>query len=129
MRQKRGWFLGCDEFMRIRVKRVYEPATPSDGYRVLVDRIWPRGLSKAKARVDLWLKEMAPSTELRKWFKHDPAKWAGFQTKYRRELRAHQAALSPLRERAKSEVVTLVFGARDEEHNNAVALKQYLEAS
>jgi uncharacterized protein YeaO (DUF488 family) len=109
--------------MTVRIKRVYEQAEKADGYRILIDRLWPRGLSKEKAHVDKWLKEVAPSTELRKWFQHDPKKWAQFCTKYREELKG-SAALTELRDdihRHKS--VTLLFGAKDEQHNDAVALR------
>jgi uncharacterized protein YeaO (DUF488 family) len=111
--------------MAISIKRVYEPAAKSDGKRVLVDRVWPRGVTKAKAKVDLWLKDVAPSTELRKWFGHDPDKWADFQKKYRAELKGNPA-LAELKAVAKDGAVTLVFAAKDEDHNNAVVLKQIL---
>lgn len=114
--------------MSIRLKRAYEPADPGDGTRVLVDRLWPRGVSKDSARIDLWLKEVAPSTELRKWFGHDPAKWAEFQKRYRRELDYRPDAVAQLRDLTRHGVVTLVYAARDEEHNDAVALKAYLES-
>lgn len=110
----------------IRVKRAYEPAG-DDGMRVLVDRLWPRGLNKTQARVDLWLKDIAPSAELRNWFAHDPEKWEEFSRRYREELRHNEAALAPLRELLRKERVTLLFGARDEQRNNAVVLKKYLE--
>ncbi len=111
--------------MAISIKRAYEPAIKSDGKRVLVDRIWPRGLTKVEAKVDLWLKEVAPSTELRKWFGHDPEKWADFQKKYKAELKGNPA-LAELKAVAKGGAVTLVFAAKDEDHNNAVVLKQIL---
>ncbi len=111
--------------MTISIKRVYEAPAKTDGKRILVDRIWPRGLTKAKAHIDIWLKEVAPSTELRKWFGHDPEKWTEFQKKYQAELKDN-AALAELRATAKSAKVTLVFAAKDEEHNNAVVLKQRL---
>jgi len=111
--------------MEIFIKRVYEPATRSDGKRVLVDRIWPRGLTKVEAKVDLWLKEVAPSTELRKSFGHDPEKWADFQKKYKAELKGNPA-LTKLKAVAKGGTITLVFAAKDEYHNNAVVLKQIL---
>lgn len=113
--------------MRITVKRVYEKASKSDGRRILVDRIWPRGVSKADARIDDWLKELAPSTALRAWFNHDPARWAEFQRRYARELDANAEALAGLRRHAEAGPVTLVYAARDERHNNALALKHYLE--
>ena len=113
--------------MSIGLKRAYDPPQRSDGYRVLVDRIWPRGITKDDLKVDAWLKEVAPSTDLRKWFGHDPKKWDEFRRRYARELEPHAAALEQLVERARAGRVTLVFGARDTEHNNAVALKEELE--
>jgi uncharacterized protein YeaO (DUF488 family) len=113
--------------MDIRLKRAYEPASPEDGYRVLVDRLWPRGVSKDAARIDLWLREVAPSTDLRKWFGHDPARWAQFRTRYFRELDDRPEVIAQLRDLAREGVVTLVYGAKDREHNDAVALKDYLE--
>jgi uncharacterized protein YeaO (DUF488 family) len=110
----------------LHVKRVYEAAAKADGHRILVDRLWPRGLSKAKAAVDEWRKEIAPSTELRRWFQHDPAKWPGFQKRYRTELRAHGDALSEIAKRAALGPVTLLYGARDESHNEAVVLAAVL---
>jgi len=110
----------------IQLKRIYDPPSKSDGYRVLVDRIWPRGLSKDAARIDLWMKDIAPSTELRKWFNHDPERWAGFQEKYRTELRKCGEALDELRDRAKKEPVTLLYGAKDTQHNQAVVLRDVL---
>ena len=101
--------------------------TPEDGARVLVDRLWPRGLTKERAAVDLWLKELAPSTELRKWFGHDPAKWREFQTRYREEVHDNDEVLQVLKENVKKNTVTLVYGARDEHHNEALVLKQILE--
>ena len=111
----------------IQLKRVYEEPSPQDGLRILVDRLWPRGLTKARAAVDLWLKDVAPSTELRKWFGHDPAKWKQFQVRYRKELRENKDALDLLKEKSKKSTVTLVYGARDEEHNEALVLKKILE--
>src|SRR5688572_3237107 len=101
----------------IQLKRVYEDPSPKDGLRVLVDRLWPRGLTTERAAVDLWLKEVAPSTELRKWFGHDPAKWKQFQARYRKELREKKDALALLNQKNEEQTVTLVYGARDEEHN------------
>ena len=112
--------------MSIAIKRVYEPVSPRDGCRILVDRLWPRGLSKQRAAVDLWLKAIAPSTELRRWFGHDPAKWTEFRRKYRAELATHPAELQQIRALAKQRRVTLVYGARDTEHNQAVVLLEYL---
>ncbi len=113
--------------MSIRLKRVYETATEEDGYRVLVDRLWPRGLSKERAKVDLWLKEIAPSTALRKWFDHDPAKWDEFKSLYKRELDQQPEAVNQLADLAKQRRVTLVYGAKNTEINQAVALQQYLK--
>jgi uncharacterized protein YeaO (DUF488 family) len=114
--------------MPIRIKRIYEPAEPKDGYRVLVDRLWPRGLSKDKAQIDLWLRDVAPSSALRVWFGHDPARWAGFRARYHAELRRNSKALVPLVEQAKKGALTLLYSARDERFNQAVALKAYLDA-
>lgn len=111
--------------MSVKLKRVYEPATPADGKRVLVDRLWPRGVAKAKAGIDLWLKEAAPSTELRKWFAHDPEKWPEFQKRYRAELKG-SAALATLRELAREGDLTLLYAAKDQEHNEAVVLQRLL---
>jgi len=110
----------------IRVKRAYEPASSDDGLRVLVDRLWPRGLSKEKAAIDVWLKEIAPSTDLRRWFGHDPARWAEFCDRYFAELAAMEEPVRFLRQKAAEGTVTLLYGARDAAHNNAVALKRYL---
>jgi uncharacterized protein YeaO (DUF488 family) len=111
----------------IKLKRVYEAAEEDDGVRVLVDRVWPRGLSREQARVDLWIKELAPSTELRKWFAHDPAKWQEFRRRYHAELAEKDEALEQLQRTCyDNPVVTLLFAAKDREHNNAVALKEYL---
>lgn len=109
----------------VSIKRVYEPASQSDGKRILVDRIWPRGLTKAEAKVDLWLKEVAPSTELRKWFGHDPEKWLEFQRRYRAELKGNPA-LAELKMAASEGKTTLLFAAKDEEHCNAVVLQGLL---
>lgn len=114
--------------MSLAIKRVYEPVAPKDGYRILVDRLWPRGLSKERAEVDLWLKEIAPSTELRQWFGHDPGKWNEFRRKYFAELATHTDELGQIRALAKRRRVTLVYGARDTEHNDAVVLLDYLES-
>lgn len=113
--------------MKINIKRVYEAAERTDGYRILVDRIWPRGISKEKAAVDLWLKEIAPSTALRKWFDHDPAKWNEFKKKYFLELKVDNEAVQILKQKAKENNVTLIYAAKDEEHNQAVALKEWLQ--
>ena len=112
---------------RILLKRAYEEPSVADGRRVLVERLWPRGLNKEKAAIDLWLKEVAPSTELRRWFGHDPRKWAEFRKRYRAELEDKGDAITTLRERLKEGPVTFLFAAKDEEHNSALALKEYLE--
>jgi uncharacterized protein YeaO (DUF488 family) len=111
----------------IHIKRVYDASSRTDGLRILVDRLWPRGVTKERAAVKLWLKDVAPSTELRKWFGHDPAKWKQFQARYRKELGEQKAALTLLTQTAKEHTVTLVYGARDEEHNAALVLKRFLE--
>lgn len=111
----------------ITIKRVYEPYDKQDGQRILTDRLWPRGLTKEKAHVDLWLKDIAPSTELRKWFNHDPKKWTEFQRRYRAELSANKASVTALRSCFNSGRATIVYGAKDEEHNDAVVLQKYLE--
>lgn len=112
--------------MNIRIKRAYEEPDREDGTRILVDRLWPRGLTKEKARVDLWLKDVAPSTELRKWFAHDPGKWAEFQSRYQKELKRNKEQLSLLRQEAAKGTVTLVYGAKDQQHNEAVILQRLL---
>ena len=110
----------------LRLKRAYEPAEPGDGTRILIDRLWPRGVSKAKAALDDWIKDVAPSTELRKWFGHDPARWTEFQRRYRAELRGRSETLDRIRNLAREHVVTLVYSAHDEEHNDAVVLRSVL---
>ena len=111
----------------IRIKRIYDPPASEDGRRVLVDRLWPRGVAKDAARLDDWLKEIAPSDELRKWFGHDPAKWEEFRGRYRTELQSHAETLATLRAAAKKGTITLLYAAKDEEHNNAVVLKELLD--
>lgn len=113
----------------ITIKRVYDPPDPSDGLRVLVDRLWPRGLTKEKARVDEWLSDFAPTNVLRIWFAHDPERWEEFRTRYRNELAAtgRMEDLRELAERGRRETVTLLFGARDRERNNAAVLRDILE--
>ncbi len=111
----------------IQVKRAYEAPADSDGIRFLVDHLWPRGLKKENLRVQAWLKSLSPSNQLRKWFAHDPAKWEEFQRRYFAELDHNPEAWEPLNDAAKQGDITLVYGARDTEHNNAVALKAYLE--
>ena len=113
--------------MSVKVKRVYDSADPRDGFRILVDRVWPRGVSKGAARVDLWLKSVAPSTELRKWFDHDARKWGGFKKRYFSELDHGPPGLDELLERVADGPVTLVYSARDVSHNQAVALKEYVD--
>ena len=116
--------------MELTVKRIYEPAKDSDGQRILVDRLWPRGVSKDRAHLDLWLKEVAPSNDLRKWFGHDPAKWEQFTRKYDAELDANPEAVQELKDAIASHPkTTLLYGAKDEEHNQAVALATYLRAA
>ncbi len=111
----------------LRLKRVYEAPAAGDGARVLVERLWPRGVSKAALGLDAWARDAAPTARLRVWFSHDPARWAEFRRRYFRELDARPAAWRPLVERARRRRVTLLFSSRDETHNNAVALKEYLE--
>jgi uncharacterized protein YeaO (DUF488 family) len=113
--------------MQIWTKRAYEKPGERDGMRLLVDRIWPRGVSKDEAHIDRWYKDLAPSTELRKWFNHDPQKWQEFKKKYFQELKGKSEALGELLEMVHRGRITLVYGAKDQQHNNAVALKEYLE--
>lgn len=113
--------------MAIRIKRIYEPAEQKDGFRVLVDRLWPRGVSKENARIDLWLRDAAPSSALRIWFGHDPARWTEFRVRYHAELRKNSEALAPVVARAQKGTLTLLYSARDERFNQAVALKAYLD--
>jgi uncharacterized protein YeaO (DUF488 family) len=108
------------------LKRVYEPRTSADGYRVLIDRLWPRGLSKERASLDAWEKQLAPSEELRRWFGHEPRRFAEFKRRYVAELRGQRPRLSELRRRARREPVTLLYAARDGEHNDAVVLAEVL---
>jgi uncharacterized protein YeaO (DUF488 family) len=112
----------------ITLKRAYDSVSPTDGRRFLVERLWPRGVSKAKLRVDAWLKEVGPSTELRQWFSHDPGKWSEFRRRYFRELDSRPEAWQPIVSAARHGSVTLVYSSHDTEHNNAVALQQYLRA-
>ncbi len=113
--------------MSIYLKRVYEQPKKDDGYRVLVDGLWPRGVNRETAKINLWLKEIAPSGELRMWFDHDPKKWSQFKTRYFRELNKNLETVAGLAKKAENRRVTLLFAARDIEHNNAVALRVYLE--
>lgn len=112
--------------MNLKIKRVYKKPCKEDGMRILVDRLWPRGLTKEKASVDVWLKEVAPSTELRKWFGHDPEKWKEFQKKYHQELRENKEQVALLNKYISNGIVTLVYGAKDEAHNDALVLKEWL---
>lgn len=112
--------------MKLTIKRVYDEPNANDGTRILIDRLWPRGLSKEKARVDLWLKEIAPSTELRKWFAHDPAKWKEFKTRYHAELKHNSEHLAVLKQAIAKGPVTLLYGAKDEQHNDAIVLQELL---
>lgn len=111
----------------IHTKRIYDEPSEDDGFRVLVDRLWPRGVSKEEAMIDRWEKDLAPTNELRRWFGHDPAKWDEFLRRYRAELEGREELLARLRREASEGTVTLLYAARDEEHNNAVALKRYIE--
>ena len=110
----------------IHVKRIYDPPMESDGLRILIDRIWPRGIKREDAQLDDWLKDLAPSTELRTWFSHDATKWEAFQKRYFAELDEQAELCSELANRARRGTVTLLYAARDESHNNAVALREYL---
>ena len=112
--------------MDVRLKRAYEPAAASDGYRILIDRLWPRGVSRERARLDEWAHELAPSRELRQWFGHDPALFAEFRRRYTGELNAQEAKLQELRGRARHRTLTLVYAAHDTEHNDAVVLAEIL---
>ena len=114
--------------MPIQVKRAYEPANRRDGKRFLVDRIWPRGVKKDELSIEAWLKDLGPSTELRKWFGHDPARWDAFRKRYFEELAEKDELWGPLLAAARKQTVTLVYSARDEAHNQAVALKEFLES-
>lgn len=111
----------------LRIQRAYEPPAKENGTRILVERLWPRGLTKERAKIDLWLKELAPSAALRQWFGHDPAKWREFCKRYERELASHRELVAQLASQAESGRVTLVFAARDATHNSALVLKQVLE--
>lgn len=113
--------------MDIHIKRVYDPPARDDGFRVLVDRVWPRGKTRDALAIDRWLKEAAPSTDLRKWFNHDPARWEAFQQRYFKELQAHAGVLRSLLAEAGDGPLTLVYAARDQRHNNAAALREHLK--
>lgn len=112
--------------MNIKIKRAYETPDKTDGFRILVDRLWPRGVTKEKAALDLWLKDIAPTTELRKWFNHDPEKWKEFIKKYLVELKANEEAVSILKDYLKKGTVTLIHAAKDEAHNEALVIKDFV---
>lgn len=115
--------------MSIRLKRAYDPPAHGDGVRILVDRVWPRGVRKDDLRIEQWLKDIAPSAELRKWFRHDPTKWEVFKRRYFDELASHSDEIAELRKLARKGDLTLVYAAKDQAHNNAVALKEYLRSA
>ncbi|MGH8564418.1 MAG: DUF488 domain-containing protein [Gammaproteobacteria bacterium] len=111
----------------IKLKRAYEKPAEDDGERILVERLWPRGLTKLGARIDLWLKDVAPSTELRRWFGHDPDKWKEFRRRYQKELKDNNDLIKLLKRKATAGTITLIYAARDEEHNSALVLKRFLQ--
>lgn len=112
----------------IKTKRIYEEYSSDDGFRILIDRLWPRGVSKANAHVDLWFKEIAPTDQLRKWFSHDPKKWEAFKKKYIKELKENKLSLDKIKYLKKEHKnITLIFSAKDEQHNNAVVLSEFLD--
>jgi uncharacterized protein YeaO (DUF488 family) len=113
--------------METKLKRIYEKPEKEDGFRILVDRLWPRGLTKEKANVDLWLKEIAPTTELRKWFNHEPEKWNDFKKKYVTELKSNKASVATLKEKINEGTVTILYGAKDEVHNEAQVILDYVK--
>ena len=113
----------------VRTKRVYDPVAPDDGYRILVDRLWPRGVSRERARLDEWARDLAPSDGLRRWFNHDPKRFAEFRKRYREELLGHADRIDELRARADHGPVTIVYGARDTEHNDAVVIAELVRAT
>jgi len=110
----------------VKIKRIYDPVSPDDGKRIYIDRLWPRGLKKSEAVFDEWLKEISPSDALRKWFGHDPAKWTEFKKRYKKELEEKKELLEKLRHEARKGTITLLYSAKDTEHNNAVTLKELL---
>lgn len=112
----------------VKIKRVYDPVSPGDGKRILVDRLWPRGIKKEDAAIDEWLKDIAPSTEIRKWYSHDPAKWGEFRKRYKGELKQKTEIIDRLRQESKKKTITLLYSAKATELNNAVALKEFIEA-
>ncbi len=111
----------------VKIKRIYDPVSPDDGKRIYIDRLWPRGLKKSEAVFDEWLKEISPSDALRKWFGHDPAKWTEFKKRYKKELEGKGELFEKLRHEARKGTITLLYSAKDREHNNAVTLKELLE--
>jgi len=113
--------------MNIKIKRAYEQPDKKDGERILVDRLWPRGLTKEKAQIDRWLKDIAPTTQLRKWFAHDPNKWNSFRGRYETEIGHNEDLVQVLKRKASRGTITLIYGARDEHHNEALVLKEFLE--
>ncbi len=113
--------------MTLRIKRIYEPPAAQDGTRILVDRLWPRGVSREEAHVHAWLKEIAPSAELRRWFGHDPDKWDAFRRRYLEELESNPAAVEELKRQIGQSTATLLYGARDREHNNALVLRDFID--
>jgi uncharacterized protein YeaO (DUF488 family) len=118
---------GVQKAMKVKIKRIYLKPDSEDGIRILIDRLWPRGLKKEDAKIDLWLKGIAPSTDLRKWFNHDPEKWEEFELRYREELKRNTDQVDLLLKELKESPVTLLFAAKDEEHNEAVVLQQWLK--
>jgi uncharacterized protein YeaO (DUF488 family) len=110
----------------IKIKRIYNPPSKEDGFRILIDRLWPRGLSKEKAKIDLWLKEIAPSDQLRKWYGHDPKKWTEFRKKYFNELKDKDELVNLIARKLNEETITFLYSSKEEKINNAVALKEYL---
>jgi uncharacterized protein YeaO (DUF488 family) len=113
----------------VKTKRIYDPASPDDGRRILIDRLWPRGIKKEEAKIDEWLRDIAPSAELRKWFSHDPEKWQEFKKRYKRELKDKSELVRTLRAKAKKGTITLLFASKDTEHVNAAVLKEVLDRS
>jgi uncharacterized protein YeaO (DUF488 family) len=111
----------------VKTKRIYDPASPDDGKRILIDRLWPRGIKKDEAKIDEWMKDIAPSTGLRKWFSHDPLRWPEFKKQYKKELETRQELIKKLKAEAKRGTITLLFAAKDTEHVNAVVLKEVIE--
>ena len=109
----------------VKIKRIYDPASPDDGKRILIDRLWPRGMKKEEAHLDEWLRDLAPSTELRKWFGHDPAKWTEFKKRYRKELAGKSDLVKRIKAEAKKGTVTFLFSAKDAEHSNAAYLQEF----